>query len=118
MKAWLAAALLLVGLSAWAQEGWVPKTTAELVLLDKVRAQPSKVEVRVGASATFGTLTINLRSCLVRPPDQAADSAAFLVITDSRGKGEDVFKGWILANTPSVSQMEHPLYDLRLVACH
>lgn len=113
----LAFALLLIATPVAAQENWVPKKTAELVLLDKIRAQPSKVEINVGSSATFGTLTVNVRSCYVRPPDQPTDSTAFLEVTDSRGKG-DVFKGWVLANTPAVSQMEHPVYDLRLVACH
>jgi hypothetical protein len=115
MRLWLAAGLLAAG-PAVAQEGWVPKTTAELVVLDKIRAQPQPLTVKVGASGTFETLTVRVESCVVRPPDQPADSAAFLNVTDSRGKA-DVFKGWVLANTPSVSVMEHPLYDLRLVAC-
>ena len=50
-------------------------------------------------------------------PDQAADSAAFVDVTDTRGK-TDVFRGWILVNTPAVSQMEHPVYDLKLAGCH
>jgi len=115
MRRWAAVGLLLAA-PAWAQEGWVPKGTAELVLLDKIRAQPSKLDVKVGGSGNFGSLTINVRSCFTRPPDQPADSAAFVDVTDSRSKGE-VFKGWVLANTPSVSVMEHAVYDLRLVAC-
>ena len=99
-----------------AQDNWLPKTTADLILLDKIRAQPSAVSVKVGESANFGTITIRVRSCVIRPPDQPADAAAFVDVTDTRGKG-DVFHGWILANTPSVSQMEHPVYDLRLAAC-
>jgi hypothetical protein len=115
MRIWLAAGLLAAAPAA-AQENWVPKTTAELILLDKIRAQPQPLQVKVGGSATFETLTIQVRSCVVRPPDQPADSAAFVEVTDSRGKS-DVFKGWVLANTPAVSQVEHPVYDLRLVAC-
>ena len=101
---------------AAAEEGWIPKGAAELVVLDKIRAQPSTLQVKVGQSATFGSLTIAVRSCDVRPPDQPQDAAAYLQVTDSR-LGGDVFHGWMLANTPSVSQMEHPLYDVRLIAC-
>ena len=115
MRIWLLAALLLA-MPARAQEGWVPKTSAELVVLDKIRAQPQPLTVKVGQSGEFETLTISVRSCFVRPPDQAADSAAFVDVTDARGK-RDVFKGWVLANTPAVSMMEHPVYDLRLVGC-
>jgi hypothetical protein len=113
----LLAACLLAAAPAAAQEGWLPKTTADLILLDKIRAQPATMSVKVGDSATFGSITVHVRSCVTRPPDQPADSAAFVEVSDSRGKG-DVFHGWILANTPSVSLMEHPVYDLRLTGCH
>ena len=121
MKPWLhMAAMLLAAAPALAQtappEAWQPRTTAELALLDKVRAQASAAQVKVGQSATFGSLTIMVRSCAVRPPDMPADSAAFVEVTDSH-EGAPGFRGWVLANTPSVSQLEHPLYDLRLVAC-
>lgn len=95
---------------------WVPRTTADLVLLEKLRAQPSQVSVRAGQQTQFGTLTIAVKSCVTRPPDLPQNSAAFLEITDSRNIAP-VFRGWILSNTPSVSQLEHPVYDLRLVAC-
>lgn len=96
---------------------WVPRTTAELVLLEKLRAQPTAVTVSTGQSTTFGTLTVALKSCATRPPDLPQNSAAFLEVTDSKRGPAPVFRGWVLSNTPSVSQMEHPIYDLRLVAC-
>jgi len=101
---------------AIAQEAWVPKGTAELILLDKIRAQPNPVAVKVGDATNFGSLTIRVRGCVVRPPDQAADAAAFVEVSDTRGK-TDVFRGWILASAPGVSQMEHPVYDLKLAGC-
>ena len=115
MRRWLAA-LSVVAAPALAQDAWIPKQTAELVLLDKIRAQPSTLQVKVGQSGTFGTLTVNVRSCATRPPDQPQDSAAFIDVTDSRRQGA-VFHGWVLANTPAVSVMEHPVYDLRLATC-
>ncbi len=113
----LALAALLAAASAGAQENWAPKSTADLILLDKIRAQPSAVSVRAGDSTNFGSLTVRVRTCVSRPPDQPADSAAFVEVSDTRGK-TDVFRGWILASAPAVSQMEHPVYDLRLAGCH
>ena len=110
-------ALLLMATPAAAQEAWLPRGTADLVLLDKIRAQPSVAAVKVGGTTVFGTLTVVVKSCFVRPPDQPADSAAYVEVTDSRGAGQDIFKGWMLSQTPSVSQMEHPVYDLRLAGC-
>ena len=102
------------GLSA--PDSWVPRGAAELVMLDKLSAQPTTLTIRVGQSAAFGTLTIAVRGCDVRPPDLPQNATAFVEITDSRGSAP-VFHGWVLSNTPSVSQYEHPVYDLRLAAC-
>jgi hypothetical protein len=123
----LLAAALLAAAPAWGQGadkppsgsapgGWLPRTTAELTVLDKVRAQAVPLSVRSGASGTSGSLTITVRGCFVRPADQPADSAAFLDIQDSRPTGTG-FRGWMLAGAPSLNQMQHPIYDVRVVAC-
>ena len=65
---------------------------------------------------TFGTLQVTVRSCMVRGPDQPADQAAYLDVTDSRDP-KFAFHGWMLMSSPGVSVIEHPVYDLRLAAC-
>jgi hypothetical protein len=97
-------------------DAWVPKTTAELIVLDKLRAQPVSLSIKTGQSATYGSLTILVKGCDARPPDLPQNATAFLQITDSRGSAP-VFGGWLFSNTPSVSQFEHPVYDVRLVRC-
>ena len=27
------------------------------------------------------------------------------------------FRGWMLANNPSLSMLQHPIYDVRVVGC-
>ncbi len=96
---------------------WLPRGTAELSVLDKVRAQPSPLTVRVGQSVPWGSLTITVHGCVTRPADLPQDSAAFLEVTDGRATGA-AFRGWMLASAPALSQMEHPIYDLRVTSCH
>jgi len=96
---------------------WLPRNTAELSVLDKVRAQPSPLTVRVGQSVPWGSLTITVRGCVTRPADLPQDSAAFLEVTDGHATG-NAFRGWMLASAPALSQMEHPIYDLRVTSCH
>ncbi len=98
-------------------DAWLPRNTAELAVLDKVRAQPAPLTVRVGQSVPWGSLTITVRGCVTRPPDLPQDSAAFLEVTDGRATG-NAFRGWMLASAPALSQMEHPIYDLRVTSCH
>jgi hypothetical protein len=95
---------------------WLPKAGAKLVLLDKITAQPRDVSVPVGQSVAFGSLTIAVRACDIRPPDVPQDATALLDITDSHAGMPD-FHGWMLASAPGASMLEHPIYDVRLAGC-
>lgn len=95
---------------------WLPAAVAKVQVLDKVNAQTSTLTIKVGDSATFGSLTITARACVIRPADQPADAAVFLAVTDSHLDSPG-FTGWMLENEPSISMMEHPIYDLRVVGC-
>ncbi len=94
---------------------WVTRQTAELVVLDKVRARPVTITLAMGQSGSAGPLTITVRRCVIRPTDLPADSAAFVEIQDTRSPA--TFRGWMLANEPALGQLEHPIYDVRLTAC-
>jgi hypothetical protein len=95
---------------------WQPRGTVELQALDKVMARSMVLTGKVGETLHFGSLSITARSCLARPPDEKTDYAAFLNITDSH-VGAPEFHGWMLANEPELSMLQHPLYDIRLTAC-
>jgi hypothetical protein len=95
---------------------WLPGGNARIQALDKVNAQTTTLNVKIGQPATFGSLTINVKACVVRPPDQPADAAAYLDVTDSHADSPG-FNGWMLANEPSVSMMQNPIYDLRVAGC-
>ena len=95
---------------------WEPQTTAQLQVLDKANAQNAVLTVKVGQEAQFASLNILVQACDVRPPDQPHDSAAFLTITDSHSDSPG-FHGWMLANEPSLSMLQNPIYDIRVVAC-
>jgi hypothetical protein len=95
---------------------WLPRGEAVLQALDKVNARSQTLDVRVGASAHFGSLTIAVRSCVVHPPDQPADAAAFVDVTDATA-GAPAFHGWMFQSDPAVSMLQHPIYDLRVLGC-
>ena len=98
------------------QMRWLPQGSAQLQVLDKVNAQNSLLTVKVGQGAQFGSLNIQVQACDTHPPDQPQDSAAYLTITDSHADAPG-FRGWMLANDPSLSMLEHPVYDVRVVGC-
>ncbi len=95
---------------------WVPQPGVQLQVLDKVNAQNAVLTVKVGQAAQFGSLSIQVQACSTHPPDQPQDSAAYLTITDSHADAPG-FRGWMLANNPSLSMLQHPVYDVRIVGC-
>lgn len=96
--------------------GWVQMGSATLQALDKVNARAETLVVKVGDAGHFGSLNIAVRGCFVRPPDQPADAAAFLVIRDQRPDAPS-FVGWMDRDAPSMSMLAHPIYDVRIEGC-
>ena len=121
------AALLVPAAPAGAQE-WVQRRVAEIQALDKVTARVTIVRANVGEPTRYGALTILVRSCRARPADEVPDAAAWLEVSDSRVPATPMagqpavaptpaFRGWMFAENPALNMLEHPVYDLRVLAC-
>jgi hypothetical protein len=96
----------------------VDQPWAVLQALDKITARIRRLPIKVGETATFGTLSIQVDACRKAPPEDPPESAAFLKITDKRPeKAQTVFDGWMFASSPAVSAMDHPIYDIWVVDC-
>jgi hypothetical protein len=95
---------------------WQPRQGATIQALDKINARHAVLTLRPGVPVTFQTLTIMLKACVVRPPDQPADAAAFVSVADRAG-ADQAFNGWLIRSIPSVSMLQHPMFDLRVMGC-
>lgn len=95
---------------------WLPRSSAMLLVLDKVVARVTPVTVPVGGTATVGSLSIRVGACVVRPPDAPADAAAFLDVTDKHA-GPAPFRAWMIRSIPAASVFEHPVYDISVAGC-
>jgi len=102
-----------------AEAGWVRKRTAQLQALDKVTARITLLDATVGEAVRFGSLSITVRACNARPPDEVPDAAAFIEVRDDllAATAPLAFRGWMLANAPAAHMLEHPVYDLRILDC-
>jgi hypothetical protein len=93
---------------------------AVLQALDKITARVRRLPIKVGQSAPFGTLSIEVDACRKAPPEDPPESAAFLKITEGQAGGpapKQVFSGWMFASSPALSAMDHPVYDISVVDC-
>lgn len=111
-----AAGLLAAGAAAAAM---MPQPIAILQGLDKTSARTSRIEAPVGSTVEFGTLSIVVRDCEQSPPEDSPENAAFLQIYETP-PGEEtkrLFSGWMFSSSPALSELEHPVYDVTLLAC-
>jgi hypothetical protein len=95
------------------------KPVAELQGLDKVTARTQRFYAPIGETTRFGTLEVTVGDCLVNTPDAPPESVAYLTIVDHKpGQTEEkLFAGWMFASTPSLSALDHGVYDVRVLAC-
>lgn len=95
------------------------RRVAELQGLDKVTARTQRFYAPVGQATRFGTLEIAVGDCLVNVPEAPPEAVAYLTIVDHKPgqEAEKLFAGWMFASTPSLSALDHGVYDVRVLAC-
>ena len=92
---------------------------AVLQALDKVVARTSELEAPLDSAVRFGTLQIVVRTCHAAPPEEPPENAAFLEIdeVDHEGRAVRLYTGWMFSSTPGLAALEHPVYDIGVLAC-
>lgn len=117
----LAAALAaFVPVDAFAVVPTQERPVVVLRALDKMTARVDEIELPVGQTIQFGTLSIVARTCRVTLPEETPpESAAYLEISEVKPGGQStaVFNGWMFASSPALSAMEHPIYDMWVTGC-
>jgi len=99
---------------------------AQLQILNKTTAKTSLIEIRTGQEVEFGSITVAVRKCWQAPLDQKPESKILLEVSEVKNEknGEEIskqktriFYGWLFASSPSVSGLEHPIYDIVAMGC-
>lgn len=119
IRAGIFALALAVGPMAAAQEapeGLAEAPGAVLRGLDKVAGTASDIELGIGQTATFGKITVTLRECRYPAEDPSSNAYAYLIIADL-GATEPAFSGWMIADSPALSALDHQRYDVWVIRC-
>ena len=100
---------------------WLDGRVATMQALDKITARISTLSAPVGEARQFGTLEVTVQRCVFHPPEETPENAAFVVIRDlgyePSVEPAEVFSGWMFSSSPAISALEHPVYDITLLAC-
>lgn len=112
-----AAAAFLTACSANAAE--ISTNTAIMQAMDKITGQVNLIEVPVNQEVVFGSLSIVVRECKTRTPEETPENFAFVDVVDKNTAIGDVniFKGWMLSSSPALNPVAHPVYDVWLLKC-
>lgn len=100
-------------------------STAIVQILNKTTAKSSLVELKINQKINLGTITLKARKCWQAPLEQKPETKILLEVfenkvTDSINQVVEntrVFYGWLFASSPSISGMEHPIYDITAISC-
>lgn len=96
----------------------VPKPGARLRQLDKMTGRAETVEIAAGGEVIVDRLRVRLEAC--RAPEDNAEhgTMAFVQVWDMKEpQAPPVFSGWMFAESPALSAMDHPRYDLWVMSC-
>lgn len=96
-----------------------PNAVLQLKALDKITGKASVIIAPLGKPVKYATLTITARTCYSTPPSETPETSAFLQIQDKRPDQPErrAFSGWMYASSPGLNSLQHPLYDVWVIAC-
>lgn len=102
------------------------RSIVKLRTIDKLSARTHTFEIPVSKTVKFGkSLFIKARACQSASALDEPENAAFLQIWERLPQadprtGDDsrwIFSGWMFSSSPSLSAMEHPIYDVWVIEC-
>jgi hypothetical protein len=93
--------------------------TAVFSGLDKITGRTITFDVAINETVQFGALQVTPRACYSRPPTETPRTDAFVAVDEVTLQGEvkRIFTGWMLASSPGLHAVEHPIYDVWLSDC-
>ncbi len=96
--------------------GYTEAEGGSLRFLDKLTSDTGDVSLSRGQAAKFGRLVVRLDGCRYPTENPASDAAAHLTIIEEVTEAQ-LFNGWMLASSPALSALDHPRYDVWVLAC-
>ena len=106
------------------QGSWIWGDQALLRGLDKVTAETRDFVAPVGEDVRFFALTVSVKRCAKRPPEEPPETIVGMEIYDRQTDGqgnetqpERIFAGWMFGSSPALNPLEHGVYDVWVLDC-
>ena len=90
---------------------------ASISILNKITANVDSLEIELKNNYHYGELRIYPIDCYFSNPEEKTETAIYInVYHDTKNK--KLFSGWMLKSLPSISAIEHPIYDIWVNDCY
>ena len=90
---------------------------ASLSVLNKITANVDNLDIKLKENFEYGELRIYPINCYLSSPEEKPETAIYLNVYHNT-KDEKIFSGWMLKSLPSISAIEHPIYDIWVNDCY
>ena len=90
---------------------------ATISLLNKITAEVKTINIKLKENYLYEELKIYAIDCYNSKPLEKVETAVYLNIYNEKSM-KKIFNGWMIKSLPSISSMEHPIYDLWVDDCY
>lgn len=111
--------IVLVALVSPAAAARVANPIAVFSGLDKITGLTTTFEAKIGEQKRFGGLYVKADACYTRDVTEEPKTTSFVEVEEieSDNSRKKIFSGWMFAESPGLSAVEHPIYDVWLTGC-
>ncbi len=89
---------------------------AQISILNKITTNVDTIKLPLKENYLYQELKIYPIDCHLSGPYEKNEVGIYLNIHHKESK-EKIFNGWMLKSLPSISSMEHPIYDIWVEGC-
>jgi hypothetical protein len=111
--------MILLALASPAEASRVSNPIAVFSGLDKITGLTTTFEAKIGEEKRFGGLYVKADACYTRDVTEEPKTTSFVEVEEieSDNTRKKIFSGWMFAESPGLSAVEHPIYDVWLTGC-
>ena len=88
-----------------------------LKILNKITTNVEQIEINLKENYEYDYLEIYAIDCYLSDKYEKTEKAVYLNIYN-REINQKIFNGWMLKTLPSISSLEHPIYDIWIEDCN
>tara|TARA_B100000242_G_C42905040_1_gene419691 strand:+ start:221 stop:595 length:375 start_codon:yes stop_codon:yes gene_type:complete len=92
----------------------------KLMGLDKITAKTTEIKVKIGETKKFGLIEIKALKCGKDDSSNIPGDIAYIQVRDINENLNDkvfIFNGWTFSANPSITPIDHAIYDIWLISC-